>query len=102
MNEGFGLDDDHLQAHARAVEDLARRMRQVVAAGRYAEQLTDEAFGLIGEVFAAAARQGMAQGLRDVSSLAETGTAMARGLDAVATCYRDAERTNSGMFGDNR
>ncbi len=102
MTEGFGLDPDRVQAHAREVEEIAQQVRRVAAAGRHTQQLSPEAFGLIGGVFAGAVRQGMAEGVRDVTSLAESGELVARGLDAAAGYYRQVEQRNCGMFGGGR
>jgi hypothetical protein len=99
MNEGFGLDPDRVHAHARDVEEIAQRVHRAAAAGRYTERLSEQAFGLIGGVFAAAARQGMAQGVRDVTRLADSGDLVARGLDAAADQYRRIEQRNCRMFG---
>jgi Excreted virulence factor EspC, type VII ESX diderm len=98
MSGGFGLDDDRVQAHAREVEGIAQRVQRVAWAGRHTQQLSDGAFGLIGEVFAVAARQGIADGLRDVTSLADSGGLVARGLDAAVAYYRQAEQRNRSMF----
>lgn len=99
---GFGVLPDVVAGHAQDVGELAGRVQRAVDAGRTTQAMDDEAYGLIGRLFAAEARSAVDSALQTLTCTADTGHAMAAGLTATADGYRQVEQANTGMLGGGR
>lgn len=99
MSDGFRVDDEALDAHARQVDALVGRMRVAADAGR---PLDIGAYGLIGQVFAAAVAGATRNGSRSVGGLSEVVQGVADGLRAGRTEYLGVEQRLAASFGGPR
>lgn len=99
---GFRVVADALATHADQVDGYARRLAAVGDAGRHTQRLSEEAYGLIGQLFTGAARDGIDRGVADIATVAGAAGTLASGLRASATCYGQAEQANTGLFGGVR
>jgi hypothetical protein len=96
---GFEVRPDAVVAHARELAGLAARVQTAAAAGQATRAMDDDAYGLIGHVFARQARAAVERGVDVLASTAATGQAMAGGLASSAARYRQVERENTGLLG---
>jgi hypothetical protein len=99
VNDGFRVDLDELEAHARAVQALAERVRRVVAVGR---PLDTAAYGVVGQVFAVAGAGACRSGAAGVARVAERAAGHADGVRAAARAYRASEQRTAAGFGGPR
>ncbi|TQM38072.1 hypothetical protein [Pseudonocardia cypriaca] len=97
--DGFRFDDGVLSRHGQEVDALTARLRNASGAG---SPLGLEAYGVIGQVFAAAAVDATATASRSVAELAEGGRAIGDGVRAVVRDYQEAERRVAAPFGPGR
>ena len=97
--DGFRFDDGVLSRHGQEVDALTARLRNASSAGT---PLGLEAYGVIGQVFAAAALDATATASRSVAELAEGGQAIGDGVRAVVRDYQEAERRVAAPFGPGR
>lgn len=95
MSAGFRVPHEVLDAQARGVDELAGRMRVAADAGR---PIDVGAYGVVGQVFAAAAVTASAVGSAAVGLLADGTSAIADGLRATRAGYAQAEGRNIGTF----
>lgn len=100
--DGFLVQADAVQAHAREVAEFARRVQASAAAGQATQAMDAEAYGLIGQVFAGQAKAAVDGAVRVLGSTAGAGHVMASGLEATAECYRQTERANTALLGGGR
>ena len=99
MSEGFHVDPDALDAHARRVDRLAGQLRLAAIAGR---PLGLAAYGIVGQVFALAAAAAANTGTIAVTGLAARATAQAAAVQAAGHDYRYQERSTAAGFGGPR
>lgn len=86
--DGFRADPARIAGHA----DEIARVAAVVRAGRpTADSLSDDAYGLVGGLFAGSATAAMGRGVATVDDLAAALEATADRLRASARSYEDAE-----------
>lgn len=97
--DGFRFDDAALSRHAQEVDALAVRLRPAADAGR---PLGLAAYGVIGQVFAAAAVEATATASRSVAELAAGARALAGGVRATVRDYQEVERRVAAPFGGAR
>jgi hypothetical protein len=97
--DGFRVDDGALSRHAQDVDALTARLRNAAGAGT---PLGLDAYGVIGQVFAAAAVDAAATASRSVAQLAEGGQAIGDGVRAAVRDYQEAERRVAAPFGTGR
>jgi hypothetical protein len=97
--DGFRFDDVPVARHAQDVDALTARLRTAADAGR---PLGLEAYGLIGQVFAAAAVDATATASRSVAQLADGAQALGDGVRATVRDYQEAEQRVAAPFGGSR
>jgi hypothetical protein len=97
--DGFRFDDAVLSRHAESLDALTARLQNAAGAGT---PLGLGAYGLIGQVFAAAAVDAAATTSRSVAQLAEGGQALGDGVRAAIRDYQEAERSVAAPFGTGR
>jgi hypothetical protein len=96
---GFGVDAGALGTHAAKVDELTARMRSAAEAGR---PLDIGAYGLVGQVFAAAVAGAAGNGSRTVGSLSDTARTIGDGVRATQADYLIVEERNAAVFGGPR
>jgi hypothetical protein len=97
--DGFRVDDAALSRHAQDLDVLTARLHAAAGAGR---PLGLGAYGVIGQVFAAAAVDATATAARSVTELAEGAQAVGDGVRATVRDYREAEQRVATPFGTGR
>jgi hypothetical protein len=97
--DGFRVDDAALGRHAVEIDELTARMRTAARAGA---PLGLGAYGLVGQLFAAAAAEATAATSRSVARLAEGAHGLGDGVRATLRGYLDAERRAASRFGTGR
>jgi hypothetical protein len=104
MGSGFNVDVAEVRAHASTVATLSS---QVNAATRTAAaSVTDNAYGLIGQFFAAAIMAASDQVREGILRAAQSMREVQAGLEAVADLYQQVDETRARLFsltkGDER
>lgn len=94
--DGFRVDDAALGRHAAEIDELTARMRTAARAGA---PLGLGAYGLVGQLFAAAAVEATATTSRSVARLADSAHGLGDGVRATLRGYLDAERRAASTFG---
>ena len=93
--DGFRFDGGLLSQHAQDVDTFTARLRNAADGGR---PLDLGAYGLIGQVFAAAAVDATATASRSVAELAAGAQALGEGVRATVRDYQEAERRVAAPF----
>jgi hypothetical protein len=93
--DGFRFDDGPLSRHVQDVDSYTARLRTAADAGR---PLGLGAYGLIGQVFAAAAVDATATASQSVAELAAGAQALGDGVRATVRDYQEAERRVAAPF----
>ncbi|MGQ0574497.1 MAG: type VII secretion target [Pseudonocardia sp.] len=88
MSGGFAVEPGELDAHARALDGLADRVRTAADAGG---PLSPDAYGLIGWAFAKAATDSAARSAVAVERLAGAAAIIGTGVQLTTSEYRRVE-----------
>ncbi|MDN5919153.1 MAG: hypothetical protein L0I76_29345 [Pseudonocardia sp.] len=96
MSDGFAVEPGALRAHAEHVAQVEVRVGAAVPGS---QTLSDDAYGVVGQVFAGAAVSAMATGSAAVADLRRALVVSAGGLRAVASDYENADLRIAGTFG---
>lgn len=99
MTDGFRVNGPTLDEHARQVDRLADRMRLAAEAAR---PLDPGAYGIVGQMFAAAVAGATLDSSRSVAGLAELTAGLGDELRATHADYRRVEERNRASFGGPR
>lgn len=99
MSDGFAVDPGRIRAHAEAVEALEGRVGAAVPGP---QTLSGDAYGQVGQAFAAAAVSAMGTGAAAVADVRRALAGIAGGLRTAASDYENVDLRVARMFGADR
>ncbi|MGQ0836966.1 type VII secretion target [Actinokineospora sp.] len=99
MGSGFNVNVGEVRRHARTVATCSAQVRSSTAA---AQSVSDAAYGVIGQFFAAAIMSACGDVLQGIQKVATAVDDVRAGLESVAADYESIDWGNAATFGGGK